>query len=76
MSADVPEQNVPGKTLLEQREAIDAIDQQVLRLMSERATHAQTIGHLKQGGPIYRPEREAQVLRNVISANPGPIPND
>ncbi len=64
-----------GKTLADHRKSIDAIDQEVLRLLSARATHAQRIGHLKQGGPVYRPEREAEVLRNVKAANPGPIPD-
>ncbi len=69
MNADAPDHK-----FAERRKAIDAIDQQMLKLVSERATHAQQIGHLKQGGPAYRPEREAQVLRNVTAANPGPIP--
>ncbi len=62
------------KALAERRKAIDAIDRQILKLLSERAAHAQAIGHLKQGGLVYRPEREAEVLRNVMAANPGPIP--
>jgi chorismate mutase/prephenate dehydratase len=63
------------KALAERRKAIDALDQQLLKLLSERAAHAQEIGHLKQGGPVYRPEREAEVLRKVMAANAGPIPD-
>jgi chorismate mutase/prephenate dehydratase len=70
MSADAADNK-----LSERRKAIDAIDQQLLKLLSERASHAQQIGHLKQGGPAYRPEREAEVLRNVTAANPGPVPD-
>jgi chorismate mutase/prephenate dehydratase len=55
------------------REQIDAIDDQVLKLVSERAALARTIGSLKHGGPIYRPEREAQVLRRLLDQNPGPL---
>ncbi|OIQ84739.1 P-protein [mine drainage metagenome] len=55
------------------REQIDAIDDQVLQLVSERARLAHTIGNLKNGGPIYRPEREAQVLRRLLEQNPGPL---
>ena len=55
------------------REAIDAIDAQVLKLISERAEHAQIIGRIKGGVGIYRPEREAQVLRRVKELNPGPL---
>lgn len=59
--------------LLPHREAIDAIDEQVLKLISQRAEHAQAIGRIKGGVNIYRPEREAQVLRRVQELNPGPL---
>jgi chorismate mutase/prephenate dehydratase len=56
------------------RARIDAIDQDVLRLVSERATLAHAIGKLKTDGVVYRPEREAQVLRGIAERNPGPLP--
>jgi chorismate mutase/prephenate dehydratase len=55
------------------RVGIDAIDSELLRLISERARLAQRVGEIKQGN-IYRPEREAQVLRRVTETNPGPLP--
>ena len=55
------------------RERIDAIDDELLQLISERARLAQAVGRLKQGNHIYRPEREAQVLRRIKEANPGPL---
>ena len=55
------------------REQIDSIDEQLLQLVSRRAHLAHTIGNLKNGGPIYRPEREAQVLRRLLDQNPGPL---
>jgi chorismate mutase/prephenate dehydratase len=55
------------------REGIDAIDREVLRLINERAQLARRIGALKQGN-VYRPEREAQVLRRIVDTNPGPLP--
>lgn len=58
------------------REQIDAIDDQMLKLVSERARLARTIGSLKNGGPIYRPEREAQVLRRLLDQNEGPLPDE
>lgn len=58
--------------LLRLRAEIDAIDQEVLTLINARAKKAQAIGALKQGA-IYRPEREAQVLRAVRESNPGPL---
>ncbi|HEV2977697.1 MAG TPA: prephenate dehydratase [Casimicrobiaceae bacterium] len=54
------------------RAAIDALDRELLRLLSERARQAQAIGALKDGS-AYRPEREAQVLRHVQAHNPGPL---
>ncbi|MDP2825511.1 MAG: prephenate dehydratase [Sulfuritalea sp.] len=54
------------------REGIDEIDGDLLRLINERAKLAHRIGEIKQGN-IYRPEREAQVLRRVAERNPGPL---
>jgi chorismate mutase/prephenate dehydratase len=58
------------------RDQIDAIDDQVLKLVSERARLAHTIGQVKNGGPIYRPEREAQVLRRLQEQNEGPLSSE
>lgn len=57
------------------RERIDALDLEILRSVSERAGLAHEIGKLKGDGPVYRPEREAQVLRRLAAANPGPLPD-
>src|SRR5450432_3266471 len=58
------------------RDAIDAIDRELLKLLNERARQAQVIGSLKGGGPAYRPEREAQVLRALQEQNAGPLPDE
>lgn len=58
------------------RDQIDAIDEQLLKLVNERAKLAREIGSLKNGGPIYRPEREAQVLRRLLERNTGPLSGD
>ncbi len=62
------------------REEIDAIDQQVMELISQRARCAQRVAEVKhetlaEGEKVvfYRPEREAQVLRGVMEKNPGPL---
>lgn len=57
------------------REQIDLIDDEVLRLVSERAKLAQQIGHAKGNGAVLRPEREAQVLGRLQAANQGPLSN-
>lgn len=55
------------------RGEIDAIDDQLLALVNRRAGLARRIGGLKAGGTAYRPEREAEILRRVTGANPGPL---
>jgi chorismate mutase/prephenate dehydratase len=57
------------------REKIDAIDAQLLALLNQRARLAQEVGHVKSetDAPVFRPEREAQVLRKVAERNPGPL---
>src|SRR6185503_11668512 len=62
------------ESLKQIRDEIDALDRRLVELLSSRARLAQRIGRLKEG-PAYRPEREAQVLRSVIAANPGPLPD-
>jgi chorismate mutase/prephenate dehydratase len=55
------------------RAEIDALDADILAKLSRRAVVAHRIGEIKQGA-IYRPEREAQVLRRLADLNPGPLP--
>ena len=62
------------------RAQIDAVDARILKLLSERAQHAIKIGHAKQRENkdtcTYRPDREAAHLSELLSENPGPLPND
>lgn len=62
------------------REQIDALDEQIQALISERARCAQRIAAIKQSlndsADFYRPEREAQVLRRVMERNQGPLSNE
>src|SRR5205085_5831691 len=53
-----------------------ALDLELLRLLNERAVHAQHIGTLKAGAAAYRPEREAQILRAIQARNGGPLSNE
>lgn len=66
--------------LLPLREKIDALDGQILDLINERARTAQAVGDIKHAhheqGPVFRPEREAQVIRNLQQKNQGPITAD
>ena len=55
------------------RVRIDSIDDAILQLVSERAGIAQQVGRAKKGEKIYRPEREAQIVRRLRETNPGPL---
>ncbi len=65
------------KELKPLRDQIDAIDAQILDLLNLRGRIAQNVGHVKTktDAPVFRPEREAQVLRGVAERNPGPLAN-
>jgi chorismate mutase / prephenate dehydratase len=72
----------PGDELERVRQRIDAIDRELLRLISERARCAQEVAHIKsnadplapdRGPQFYRPEREAAILRGIRERNPGPL---
>lgn len=62
------------------RAEIDKLDQELLAVINKRAECAEAIAKLKQGtseDPVfYRPEREAQVLRNIVAKNSGPLSDD
>jgi chorismate mutase/prephenate dehydratase len=49
------------------RREIDALDEELAKLIDRRAGLAQEIGKLKRGAPVYRPEREAEILRRLSS---------
>ena len=57
------------------RKRIDEIDQQLVKLLNERSRCAVEIGHFKKklSLPAWQPEREAEILRNVVKSNPGPL---
>jgi chorismate mutase/prephenate dehydratase len=68
----------PLRPQLEQvRRRIDKVDEQIQRLISERARLAQQVGVSKTRAgrtvDFYRPEREAQVLRMARERNRGPL---
>ncbi|MEX0950727.1 MAG: chorismate mutase, partial [Gammaproteobacteria bacterium] len=65
-----------GKELEQLRARIDELDAQLLELISERARLATSVAQVKQAAGedgCYRPEREAQVLRNIMTRNQGPL---
>jgi len=67
----------PGDAdLAAHRQAIDALDREILVRLNQRAEHAKAIGVLKGSGVAYRPEREAQVLSRLQGENRGPLSNE
>ena len=57
------------------RQKIDGLDEQIVRLINQRAEAARAIGELKQGAnlPVYEPQREKDVFEHVRRVNPGPL---
>jgi len=57
------------------RDAIDRVDEVIVRLLNQRAKYAIEIGEIKPhlGLPIYAPEREKEVLLHVERTSGGPL---
>ena len=71
-----------GDDLEAVRQRIDVIDQDLLRLINDRARCAQEVARIKAAAErageegtvqFYRPEREAAILRGIKERNPGPL---
>jgi len=58
------------------RERIDAIDDQLLKLFSERAECVHEVGVIKkrEGLQIYAPEREEALLKKLVKKSDGKLP--
>jgi chorismate mutase/prephenate dehydratase len=58
-------------TLDEVRTKIDSVDQELLRLLNERADLVHTVGEIKrkEGLEIYAPDREEKLLKKLIELN-------
>ena len=57
------------------RDAINRVDEVIVRLLNQRAKYAIEIGEIKGvlGLPIYAPEREKEVLHHVENTCDGPL---
>jgi chorismate mutase len=57
------------------REAIDRVDDVLVKLLNQRARYAVEIGEIKGmlALPVYSPEREKEVLHHVEEASAGPL---
>lgn len=70
----------PTVSLDQLRQEIDQVDQRLHQLLNQRAKLAESVARAKfaaEANPVfYRPEREAQVLRNVMARNQGPLSDE
>jgi chorismate mutase len=59
------------------RKKIDALDEQIVQLINERAQAAIAIGNLKHQRhlAVYEPQREQAVFEHVRRVNQGPLPD-
>ena len=59
--------------LEELREGINAIDDELLKLLNKRMEFVKKVGELKQttGGSIYRPEREKEIIKRLSKNSNG-----
>jgi chorismate mutase / prephenate dehydratase len=69
------DQSTEEQRLAPIRDKIDALDAQILDLLSQRAKAAQEVGHIKGGfsSPVFRPERERQVVSRLQELSNGPL---
>ena len=61
--------------MAELRDRIDALDEQLVRLLNDRARCALALGTIKEsvGMEIYQPDREIAVLEHARGVNGGPL---
>jgi len=64
-------------SLEELRNRIDELDNQLVKLLNERARVVVEIGKLKSkvDKPVYAPEREKKIFARIAEANKGPLPD-
>ncbi|RMH27111.1 MAG: prephenate dehydratase [Planctomycetota bacterium] len=77
VAAKTEETAADSAALAELRKKIDRLDKRLVRLLNERASLVVEVGKTKRGSgvPIYAPHREAEVLKRVLDANEGPLPD-
>lgn len=61
------------------REAINAVDAELVGLLNRRAALSLSVGNLKGGDAdtvIFRPGREAELFKHLVSISHGPLPEE
>jgi chorismate mutase/prephenate dehydratase len=67
---------VDEQRLADIRQRIDDVDKKLVELLNERARLALEAGFAKGGQNIQRPERELEVIRNVVQNSRGPLSSE
>lgn len=64
------------EALLELRQGIDSLDDQIVGLLNRRASLSLEVGRRKAGrdSAVFKPFREQEVLARLAAANQGPLP--
>jgi chorismate mutase / prephenate dehydratase len=69
-----------AKPLQAYRKEIDKIDDDIVRLLNQRAQNVIEIGKLKKAADsqpnLHTPAREAEILERLCKTSPGPFPNE
>jgi len=70
--------SAPKATLADVRRQLDDVDREIVAVINRRAELAQQIGQLKrsESQSVYDPSREADVLRQALANNPGPLSDE
>lgn len=72
------EKNSAFAEIEKHREQIDAIDQEIVKLLNKRAGHSLVIRGLKPEARLglYDPKREEEIFTRLASFNEGPLYNE
>lgn len=75
-NSEQPQQPAQPPDLADVRRRIDALDRELVRLISERGELARVVGQAKavSGTPIYAADRESEILQRLEELNAGPFP--
>ena len=65
-------------TIEDWRAKIDALDRRLVELLCERAECAIAVGRIKNANnmDVFDPERERQIIENILRENKGPLDDD
>jgi chorismate mutase/prephenate dehydratase len=74
---DQRDRGAPENEIERLREQIDAVDDEILARLNQRAELVAQVGRAKraEGSAVYEPTRERRIAERLRAANPGPFPS-